>query len=175
MICKFNNTKFALKKIIFYQTDLSEAIEELKHENVIAGKFLCLLDDYLYFCLGMELMNKNSVCNFLEQKKTPLSKDQAHFIFDGLAKALEYIHHQNVIHRDVKLDNILLSSKNEVKLADFGIAEDTHDGDCGDPCHMFLRNSGKGQNLIMKKLTSGLLAWSCANCCPESKLPLSLS
>ncbi len=39
-----------------------------------------------------------------------------------LADALDYIHHQGVIHLDIKPENMLLGRNNEVLLSDFGIA-----------------------------------------------------
>ncbi len=42
-----------------------------------------------------------------------------------IAQALEYIHHINIVHRDLKLNNILFKYKNKIstiKLIDFGCA-----------------------------------------------------
>ena len=67
----------------------------------------------------------------LIRKERYLSSEAALLIFYEACRALKFAHDRQVIHRDIKPGNILISSQGEVKLADFGIAtssEETEDG-----------------------------------------------
>ena len=52
----------------------------------------------------------------------PLTEDQYSFLIRGILKGLAYLHDEkNIIHRDVKPDNVMLK-KCQVKLIDFGLS-----------------------------------------------------
>lgn len=57
---------------------------------------------------------------------------------EQIISGVEYCHRNMVVHRDLKPENLLLDSKYNVKLADFGLSNVMHDGhflktSCGSP------------------------------------------
>ncbi|KAA0716789.1 Serine/threonine-protein kinase TAO3 [Triplophysa tibetana] len=67
------------------------------------------------YCLG-------SASDLLEVHKKPLQEVEIAAITHGALLGLAYLHSHNMIHRDVKAGNILLTEPGQVKLADFGSA-----------------------------------------------------
>ncbi|KAJ2559022.1 hypothetical protein EV175_000529 [Coemansia sp. RSA 1933] len=51
---------------------------------------------------------------------TPISPEKAHKYFTHALLALEYLHEHDIIHRDIKPDNMLLTDDDVLKIADFG-------------------------------------------------------
>ncbi|CAE8639872.1 unnamed protein product, partial [Polarella glacialis] len=67
-----------------------------------------------------------SLAHFCENKNPPLEKEDRLHISEQLFDAFMHIHEKNIIHRDVKPDNILVSHRRGciiVKLCDFGLAK----------------------------------------------------
>jgi len=71
----------------------------------------------------MELMDGGCLTDVLEQfEHVRMDESQIAHVCLMTLRALWYIHKSHRIHRDVKSDNILLNTRGEVKIADFGYA-----------------------------------------------------
>ena len=71
----------------------------------------------LEFAQGGELFT-------LLEKETTFDEHWSRFYLGEIALALGYLHEKNVIYRDIKPENILLSQSGHVKLADFGLCKE---------------------------------------------------
>lgn len=70
---------------------------------------------YTEYCPGMTLMK------YLETNQT-LDEDTILSVTNQIMDAMWYLHNHNIVHRDIKLENIILNSKLKVKICDFGFA-----------------------------------------------------
>lgn len=66
----------------------------------------------------------------LHKRRRSLTEPEARYFLGQIAEATLYMHNRKVIHRDLKLGNLFLSNKLEVKVGDFGLATTvTYDGE----------------------------------------------
>ncbi|MGH0182739.1 UNVERIFIED_CONTAM: hypothetical protein FKN15_010404 [Acipenser sinensis] len=94
-------------------------LQRIQHPNSIEYKG-CYLREHtawlvMEYCLG-------SASDLLEVHKKPLQEVEIAAITHGALQGLAYLHSHNMIHRDIKAGNILLTEPGQVKLADFGSA-----------------------------------------------------
>lgn len=72
-------------------------------------------------CIDIIFYSKDKSNNLFFQKNYPFSEKEISCIIYMLLKGLSFLHEKNYIHRDIKARNILINSKGEAKLCDFGI------------------------------------------------------
>ena len=104
-------------KKIKYETDL---MKKLNHPNIT--KILEMFEDEKFFLIIMEYINGGNLFSFVK-KRRKLSEKTAKFLFKQIILGIKYIHEQNIVHRDIKLENLLIDLNNNVKICDFGIGK----------------------------------------------------
>lgn len=71
----------------------------------------------------MELCKNGEIYQYLRNRHdTGLPEAETRKIFKEIVQAVAYLHEHGIIHRDLKLSNILLDDSLKPKLADFGLA-----------------------------------------------------
>ncbi|NOZ52762.1 MAG: serine/threonine protein kinase [Gammaproteobacteria bacterium] len=97
----------------------ARAMARLDHPHIIRIYDVFADGDANY--IAMEYFAGGSLVKQLEEREH-IDQDAVIFIVKQLASALAYAHTQGVVHRDIKPDNVLVTSDNTVKITDFGIA-----------------------------------------------------
>ena len=140
------NQKYATKKIDKKFTQNPRAkryldneiniLKEIEHPNII--KLIEVHETTQYIYLVMELCNGGGLSDCLEdhmkKNKKPFSEEIVQYLMRQIVSGLNYLHKKNILHRDIKLDNILVNFDDEedrknrnmmkakVKIIDFGFA-----------------------------------------------------
>ncbi|KAL0082226.1 kinase-like domain-containing protein [Phycomyces blakesleeanus] len=99
-------------------------LKKLNHPHVV--KLFEVLDDpnddslYMVF----EMAQKGVLMKVdVDQVAKPYSNDEARRYFREMILGIEYLHNNDIVHRDIKPDNLLLSSGGMLKIVDFGVSE----------------------------------------------------
>lgn len=69
----------------------------------------------------VELMD-DALTSYVQTLYESYSEDVVRYVLKKSLEGLDFLHQKHIIHRDIKSDNLLMSARGEVKLADFGYA-----------------------------------------------------
>lgn len=122
-------------------------LKKMRHKNIVQLYDTFETNKHIIFV--MELCSGGDLLNYV-RKRRRLSEDYAKAIFKQILEALHYCHKLNILHRDIKLDNIILDSEGVIKIGDFGVSKIIEPGQtmydqCGTPAYIapeILRDKG---------------------------------
>ncbi len=98
----------------------ARAAARLQHPNIVTIHEVGLDGDHYFF--AMEVVDGGTLKD-LTLALGKLSPARAGYLISQAAQALAFAHAHNVIHRDIKPDNLMMDPRGVVKVADFGLAE----------------------------------------------------
>lgn len=98
----------------------ADVMRKLKHPNIVRLFGYCSEGAHCY--LVQELAEGENIFDILHKRRRRLSLAQSVHIGQQICDAMVYLHGQKLVHRDLKPQNVLLDSKDNVKICDFGLA-----------------------------------------------------
>eukprot|EP01114_Cavostelium_apophysatum_P003755 TRINITY_DN13884_c0_g1_i1.p1 TRINITY_DN13884_c0_g1~~TRINITY_DN13884_c0_g1_i1.p1 ORF type:complete len:282 (+),score=75.13 TRINITY_DN13884_c0_g1_i1:214-1059(+) len=108
----------------------------LKHPSILG--LYRYFEDQNYVYLVLEQCKQGEVFHLLKKKRR-FTESEAKRFFKQLVEGVQYLHSQRIVHRDLKLANLLLTDDHNLKISDFGLAarldDDREERDtlCGTP------------------------------------------
>ena len=114
---KKNLINESAKNKILYETNLMRG---LCHPSVT--KILETFECENYMLIIMEYISGGNLQNFVK-KRRKLCEKTAKILFRQIIQGIRYIHSRGIVHRDIKLENILLDLNNIIKICDFGVGK----------------------------------------------------
>lgn len=141
-------------------------MERLNHPHVI--RMLEMIDSPKRIHIVMEHAGGGNLCSYVKARRR-LPEHEARKIFIQLLLGVEYMHDLGIIHRDIKLENVLFDEDRNMKLVDFGFSVACRDPNkrlkifCGTPSYMapeiVLRQEYLGRPVDVWSL--GVLLYAC--------------
>ena len=125
----FNGLEIALKKLNVFNLEKFTKeiiiIKKYNHPNIplLYGLIQRNKDQNITFEIAFEFIKGDTLDIFLS--RNTVTEIEKFLILLDLAQVIEYLHAFNLIHRDLKPQNIMINEKKEVKLFDFGISKIT--------------------------------------------------
>ncbi|XP_030852369.1 microtubule-associated serine/threonine-protein kinase 1 isoform X8 [Strongylocentrotus purpuratus] len=116
-ICKQNIALRNQREQVFAERDILTFAE-----NPFVVALYCSFETKKYLCMVMEYVEGGDVATLIKHIG-PLPLETARLYFAEAVLAIEYLHSYGIVHRDIKPDNMLITSTGHIKLTDFGLSK----------------------------------------------------
>lgn len=148
-----------LSESVLMKVEREIAIMKLIEHPHVLGLF-DVYENKKYLYLVLEHVSGGELFDYLV-KKGRLTPKEARRFFRQIISALDFCHSHNICHRDLKPENLLLDDKNNIRVADFGMASLQVEGSmletsCGSP-HYACPEVIRGEKYDGRKAD----VWSC--------------
>lgn len=91
----------------------------IRHPNII--QLYEIIETPKHLFLVMEYMERGELFDYIVKKKK-MSEDEACKVFEQIISGVEYIHKLRIVHRDLKLENLLMDYDKTIRIVDFGLS-----------------------------------------------------
>ena len=113
-------------------------LKALRHQNII--RLYESFETDKHILIVMELCAGGDSLNYIKRHRR-VKEEVAKSILKGLITGLGYCHSRGILHRDIKLENILFNNVGELKICDFGVSRSITRGEkimerCGTPAYI---------------------------------------
>ncbi|XP_053310358.1 NUAK family SNF1-like kinase 2 [Spea bombifrons] len=115
----------------------TEIMSSLSHPHIIS--IYEVFENSSKIVIVMEYASQGDLYDYISERQK-LSEQEARRFFRQIVSAVQYCHANGIVHRDLKLENILLDENKNVKIADFGLSNIYHSDSylqtyCGSPLY----------------------------------------
>ncbi|PVD26798.1 hypothetical protein C0Q70_14477 [Pomacea canaliculata] len=96
-----------------------KVLKVVSHPNIIKLYEILEFENKIY--IVMEHAGHGDLLEYIKLRG-PIPEDKSRFMFKQICSAVSYLHSNNIAHRDLKCENLLLDYQNNIKMSDFGFA-----------------------------------------------------
>ncbi|XP_064468796.1 protein kinase C iota type-like [Ornithodoros turicata] len=104
------------------RVDIEKAVWEAVTDHPFVVTFRAYFETAKGWCFVMEYLPEGSIRD-LVRKKGPFKEETARLLSAQVALAIQHVHEKGFLHRDISSSNVLIDSRGNAKLIDFGLSQ----------------------------------------------------